>query len=263
MWDNPVQVDWRVGSIELKDNLEQLGVKVKVAGPGKRDELSAGDYCFEGYGPRGLCMVGIERKTLHDIMDCMRSSRFVDKQLTGMLDIYDFSYLVVEGLHRANPHTGILEYGRFQRDGRIWWQELLLGKTRYMWQDLDGYLTTIEQSKIKLLRTNDDWQTARTIKGKHHWFTKCQWHEHQSLRGLYSPPDQFMALEEKDSLVRRWAKELDGIGVEKSMACMGKFRTALDMAQATREEWAEIPGVGPTISRNVWNQIRGFEGKRK
>ena len=254
----PVYVDWRTGSGELLSTLQTVGLRAELAGPGK-GQLEAGDFCFMGYGHRGLCMVGIERKTITDLLGCMRDNRLVDIQFPRMLKLYDHRYLIIEGLNRAHPDTGILQQGWQNRDGKLYWQDVLLGRQRFMWQDFDGFLTTLEHSPVRIRRTYDEWQTARTIRAMHHWYTKCTWDRHKSLKGLYYQPNPVMSLDldEKD-LVRRWAADLRHIGPERSLAVSQKFSTGLELATASVDDW-KIPGViGPVIARRVWQEIRGM-----
>src|SRR5574341_1238250 len=73
--------------------------------------LEYGDVAFSGRGPSGVCTVGVEIKKIPDLVDCIYSGRFAGHQLPGMLDTYDYCYLLVEGATRAGK-LGTLEYRR-------------------------------------------------------------------------------------------------------------------------------------------------------
>ena len=66
-------------------------------------------------------------------------------------------------------------------------------------------------------------------------------------------------MDEKDSPVRIVAKELPGIGVERSIHCVHKWRSVWDMMLALTDDWQAIPGVGPLVSKKIMNFIHGIE----
>lgn len=247
-----LHVDYRKGSGELIPLLESMAV------PTFKDTLPSGDFSFTGNGPKGLCMVGVERKRIKDMLDCMQDSRFVGLQLPRMIEHYDFRYLIVEGIVRPQPETGVLEEHRAGQ-----WREVCLGRQRFNWEALDKFLTTLEHAPIKIRRVGSPHGTAETVTSLYHWWTGKLWHEHKSLSGLYSAAYPTIPLTEKDDWVRAVAKELPGIGPEKSLWASRRWKSIEDMVLATAEEWAELPGVGPVIAAKVVSTIKGREGRKR
>lgn len=250
-----ILVDRRVGSAELVPVLEFQGLKTEIT------DLAFGDIAFEGHGPRGLCMIGIERKVLRDMIQSMRSGRFSAHQLPGMVQTYDFGYLIVEGGFRGNPQTGIIE--EYTRLGQT--RELLLGSTRYMFRELDNYLNSLElRTPIHIKRTLDPNDTAVAVANLYHHWNDKTWDRHRAHTGFYSDSSYVLLSKENDiPLVRRWAKELYLIGWEKSVEVLQRFRTGIEMANAPKSEWLKIPGIGTALADAAYREIRGENVRRK
>jgi ERCC4-type nuclease len=248
----PIIIDRRTGSVELVPLFKGLALPHTVG------ELAYGDFSIEGNTAKGVGLIGIERKRVTDLLQCMCDGRYVGHQLPGMLNYYDHSYLIVEGITRPAPHTGILQYAVEDSAGKTWWRDVTVFKRRrFMWRDFDGFITTLEHSKTKVRRTDNAQMTVATVGSLYHWYTHKKWQEHDSLKALYSTPYAVMTLEDKSSIVRRIAKELGGIGVDKSLAVCMKFRTPFDMITAESTDWMSIPGIGPTIAERVMREIHG------
>lgn len=228
--------------------------------PHQLGRLPFGDFAFEGNGSKGLSMIGIEYKKVNDLISCMCDGRYVGHQLPGMLNYFDHPYLIVEGVTRPDPRSGVLQELVQGKGGNQWWRDTVLGARRgrrFMWRDWDGYLTTLEHGKAKVRRTDNEHMTVETVGSLYHWYTHKKWHEHDSLRALHSLPSAVMTLEDKESIVRRVSKEFVGIGIERSLSAHMRFRTPFDFITATWEELQDIPGVGPTVANKIMRQIHG------
>lgn len=243
-----VMVDDRKGSGEVAPVLRGLKVPVVV------QRLESADFAFEGQGPKGTCLVGVERKRVGELLQSIQSGRFEGEQLPKMMREYDqHIWLIVEGVWRPNPQTGVLEEGL--RGG---WRELRMGAGGFAFCQLDNFLTSMQARvhlKVKYANTVED--TAWIVKGMWQWYRK-PWGQHKSGLVIYTPPPP-AALFFKPNLVRRWAKELNGIGWEKSAAVAAKFPTAIDMVVAPVQEWVTIPGIGRGLALGATRQILGQE----
>ena len=58
------------------------------------------------------------------------------------------------------------------------------------------------------------------------------------------------------SLLRRVAKELPGIGWERSLLVESHWKSIRDMVNATPEEWTQIDGIGKGISKRIDEVLR-------
>lgn len=237
-------------SLDLQPLIEAAGARTKL------DHLPFGDYSFTGNGPLGpgLALIGVERKRIKDLLSSMRTGRLHGHQLPGMLAYYDYCYLIVEGIVRRNPDNGLLEMGT--SGGQ--WREVVLGSSRFMWEQFDHFLCTTEHTPVKVRRTSGARESAETIVSLFHYWNGKLWSEHKSCKVIYTPPDPVIASGELP-LVRRWAKELHGVGYEKCLAVEEKFGTSRVMACAPVSEWLKIPGIGEIIAERAVREICGDE----
>ena len=111
-----ILVDPRAGSRELIPLLEAYGSPRRIPVQLAAEEMPAGDFLFEGNGPYGRVRVGVERKTIPDLINSRDQGRLMGTgkspgQVHKMMEQFDYSWLLVEGIWRGNPETGLLETG--------------------------------------------------------------------------------------------------------------------------------------------------------
>lgn len=242
-----ITIDPREGSKDLEPVLRKLSVPCQLG------TLTAADFAWEGNGSRGPVKVGVERKRLGDALSCMTGGRFAGHQLPLLLREFDYAYLVVEGIWRANPDDGLLE----ERYGSGW-RAVGFGRRRHMHRDLDNWLHSLmTQTSLRVRITHTADQTALMLRNMYHWWRK-PWGDHASLHVVYTPPPP-TAIVLKPGLVRRMAAQLRHIGWDRSAAVATKFRTPLDMALGLKEDWLSIPGIGEGIASSVIRQWQGEE----
>jgi ERCC4-type nuclease len=233
-----------MGSAELAPLIRKCGVKAEVA------ELPFGDFCFDGQGPdgRSVC-IGVERKTLHDMLACIGDHRYAAHQLPGMRSLYDTSILIVEGSWRPHEDGFLMELFRGTS-----WGYCQQGRNKVMYQKLRRYLFSVSFSGVIVLYSRDPQQTAYDLCELFHWFSK-PWHEHMSMlemQNLVLP-----TLNGKPSLVREWAARLSGIGTKKSEAAEKLFKRPIDLALAPQKKWMEIEGIGLKTAIQIVREIQG------
>lgn len=237
-------VDSRTGSKELLPYIRNFKVKSELS------SLLFGDSCFEGNGPKGKIMVGVERKTLHDMLHCIDDSRYSAYQRPGMQAMYDQSYLLVEGLWK--PHeNGFLMEGF---NGSSW------GPCRYrskpvLYSKLRRYLFSMSLSNVTVLYSRDIVQTAFDMCELFHYYQK-KWDQHTSL--LETQKLNLPSLQGKASLVRKWAADIDDVGVKFSESAEGIFKTPLKLAQSSELDWMRVKGIGVATAQSIIRQIWGI-----
>lgn len=240
----PILVDDRIGSKDLLEPLRDIHL------PAYPTQLEYGDVAFEGHGPSGPVMVGIERKRITDLISSKRSGRLAGHQLGGLLRDYQVVYLLVEGAFRPNPNSGVLEV-----PGRGGWDTLRLGSTGFAFSELEGFLVGLENKcNIKIRCTYNRAQSVAWIQTMWTWWG-VEWDAHQSLDVVYTPPPptvQFV----KPSFERRVAAQLEGVGWDKSAAIAAKFESVIEMAAAEEKQWLEVPGIGKTLAKRIVGQFR-------
>jgi ERCC4-type nuclease len=240
-----ILVDPRRGSGELLD-------AIKSKTDATIETLPAGDFAFEGNGPDGRVMVGIERKRLSDALKSITDGRFAGYQLIEMANLYQFIFLVIEGMYRPDRNTGLLEE---YRGGQ--WVPAGHGSRRFMWKDLDHFLMTLQiKTSVKVFRAVTPNETVQVISDLYSWFNDKHWKEHKSHLALHSNPRPVTF--RKPPLRRIVANELPHIGWEKSKLVADRFPNTGLMMQATEQEWQEIDGIGPKIAsdivRTIWSE---------
>jgi ERCC4-type nuclease len=245
-----ILVSSAVGSRELRQPLEQLGHGVEST------SIHYGDACFEGYGPEGLDAIGIERKRLRDMLTCIGDGRY-NAQRVGMEKMYAFSFLILEGVWAPNPH-GVLYRGIEDKQGGIFWTPNWgEGMGIQMYAKLRRYLFSVSLSGVHVLYTRNLYQTAYDIHELFHYFQK-PWRDHKSMLALHQRTVTIPTLNHRASLVRRWAFELEGVGMEKSADAERLFRTPRELANAEESQWMKIPGVGAHTAIDIVKQIGGY-----
>lgn len=236
-----ILVDPRVGSRELLSLIRSKGVKAELS----KEQMDAGDFAFEGKGPDGTCLVGIERKATRDMLQCIRTGRFAGHQLPLLLQMYKFQYLIVEGIFRPNPNDGILEE---PRNGQ--WHPIVVGTSRFMYQELMGALFTYERmTALKVHYTANMLGTASHVVSLYRWWNGKDWSKHRAHTASHNVG--YVEILGQWPFKRRLAKELYKVGAEKSKAVADDFASARDMANANEKRWMKVPGIGKTIAKKI------------
>jgi ERCC4-type nuclease len=211
------------------------------------EQLPYGDFAFEGNGPQGQILVGIERKTLSDMLNCIDDARYVGQKV-GMRKMYRVSILMIEGVWKPDTLTGYL----MECIATLTWKPLRYRSQMTRYSKLFRYLLTVQLSGVCVIWTRDIEHTAYNIIECYHYFQK-KWEDHTSLMEIHRM--NLPELNGKPSLVRRWASDLDDIGVKYSQIAEGLFRTPIRLATADESAWLRIKGIGIGTAQNIIRQI--------
>lgn len=246
-----IYVDYREkpGKRDKKDLVElirRIGVKAETI------ELPFGDMALEGNGPKGTVSIGIERKRLHDMLTCIDDSRYSAHQLVGMKQLYspNCQFLLVEGMWRPHDPGGYIMEG----DTKGGWWVCKPGGRPVLYSKLRRYLLSVAMSGVHVLFTRDMFQTAYDVCELYHWFQK-KWNQHTAL--LEKQKMLIPSLSGKPPLVRRWAEEIEGVGLVHGDAAVKLFKTPIALANSDWEEWASIPRIGKPTALDIVAQIEG------
>lgn len=224
----------------------KLGVKAEVT------DLQYGDIAFEGHGPDGDIAIGIERKTLHDMLNCIDDARLAGHQLIGMRQLYKPTVLLLEGHWKPHDPQGMLMEGF---NGGNTWGFCKYRSQRTMYSKLYRYLISVSLTGVIITRSRDLFQTAYDCCEWYHYFQK-PWNQHRSQREIHKVA--LPSMRHKPALVRRWAAALEDVGVELSERAERVFRSPIKLANADESEWLRVPGVGvktaQAIVREIWKR---------
>lgn len=253
-----IQIDNRAGSADLAPLLRGLQVQVSLT------RLEFGDIAWLGLAQNGAPVnVGVEFKSLNDILACIVSGRFAGHQLPGMLRCYDDIYLLVYGEWRRRATDGVLEQRRDGRHGGQYWAEAGGGQRRWLWRDLESWFMTMQiMGSLRVIRVPSPEDAAHWLKMAYGWYQR---EEHKSHLVMYSSKELYadQAMLIKPPLVRRVAAELPHIGLKRSAAVAARFKSVLEMAEAPEQVWMNLmvddnKRLG-TRGATVYRSIRGAE----
>ena len=224
-----ISIDSRVGSVELVDHLPAELCNVT--------QLEFADFAFTGRGPKGVpWLVGIERKTVGDLISCIVSGRFSGHQVPGLLQNYNTVYLIVEGLIKCDLTNGVVK----QRRGGGW-EPVSYDSRQHSCHELIGYLNTITvKTGIMIWQTSSMRETAQYIKSLYRWWTVKDYDEHRA----HIQPIRTMAV-----------GKLDGIGTSKAINAAGYFGTVHRMVHAVEDDWKEVDGIGNVLAKRIVHQF--------
>lgn len=247
-----IRLDDRVGSGELLPLFRPFGVSVEKV------RLEFGDLCWQGNGPKGLCMVGVERKRIDDLVQSMQSGRLSGHQLPGMVENYDFGYLVVEGFWKADPQTG----------------ELLVSMGRDRWvkrgiqvRAIHNYLFGLSlRAGMLVWRTGTDRETVEFVVDQYRMWTEKRWDEHKAHEQVYTGGASMDLSEEQreggggrrlylnvkpPTNAELLASVMPGLGKKLAYRVGKKFGTPMQMMLAEADRWAEVKGVSVKMGQRL------------
>lgn len=251
-------IDDRTGSKDLLPYLKRLGV------PADLGRLEFADLAFPGRGPQeSVVMVGLEVKTIGDVVQCMTSGRFAAHQLPGLIANYEEPWLIIEGHWRPSA-DGSLEV-RSGSDSRHYWFKLKTGRREWMWREVQGWVCTMMTlGGIRVWQTHDRNETARACASIYHWWVDKAFEDHKSLqtfldyKGSMGSRKGQAAMLRAPSFARRIYKELPGVGWERSLLAEDAFSCVQDAVNADVSSWARIDGIGPKTAEKI---VRALKGK--
>lgn len=246
-----VILDSRIGSSDLLTYFQLHDVHAELG------TLEFGDAAFAGNGREGDCLCVVERKRLSDMVNSMRDRRFAGHQLPGLLENYDFVWLVVEGAVEAGPH------GELMKLNGQGWTPFYTGSRGIQYSELSSYLTSLELrawtkggEPLRVKRTNGPKETVAWIVALYHNFQKT-WNQHTAHKEIYAPVTSHQRrgmIRREPSLVQKMACQIPGVD-QMAEDVAKAFRTPEDMVRAGVEEWAN---VSVTVHRKT-----GKDGKQK
>lgn len=241
-------VDDRTGSEDLLPLLRKRGV------PAELGRLEFGDISFIGNGPDEMPIaVGIEVKKVSDVLKCITDGRFAGHQLPGMIQCYQYAWLLMEGGIRPDMITGLLQ----SDGGKGYWHNASVGGRTFMYRDLDHWLMTMEiRGGIRIVKTKNRYETAQWLADLYHWWTDKEWEQHRShlAPNDSGQPDTRMFI--RPTVTRRIAAQLAGIGWDKAGKLAATFGTPADLLLATEADLQRVDGIGPKLAKSIVTEIQ-------
>ena len=201
----------------------------------KISHLEFADFAFDGNGPDGPVMVGIERKTVSDLINSINSGRLSSRQVPGVMQSYNIGCLLIEGKLHANA-DGMVVVGRSRK------RKMRIGAVQ-------GYLATMRWvCGMDILQTEGPEDTVNNVCCWAKWWEK-PWSahsSHQAVSGLTLPGDSIWG--PKMNTVSRMAYQISGLGLKRARAAGVVFGSVREMVMAGEDEWRKVPGIGKMLA---------------
>lgn len=237
-----IQIDNRKGSAELQPH---------ISAPTTLARLEFADFAFLGNGPDSPVSIGIERKALRDLVSSIISGRLSGHQLIGLMNSYDYVYIVVDGPFK----TGNDGYIRVPQ-GRKNWAALTVGSKPVPRALLDSYLNSLLVTcgiYHEFLWTNK--LTGQWLTSLYKWWQK-PWSSHKAHLGFHTPPPK-KTMFKKPTLVHRMIKEIDKVGWDKGLAISKKFSSIAEIVMSSEKDLMKVDGVGKILAKRIRNALWG------
>lgn len=218
----------------------------KLESPHEIRSLLFGDYQFLGGVPGGYGMIGVERKTISDLISSIKDGRLAGRQIPGLAQTCQVYFLLVEGIWKEN-HRGYVS----MLQGKNWIDFQMKANS------LRGFLISAScLMGARIIRTQSRLDTSKTLDSLFNWFQK-DWEDHRSAQVLAATPEGPAAdLGVGLSLVGRMVSQIPGIGYEKALKVSQEFKTPKEMMDAKVTDWQGVPGIGRKLAAACWDAIR-------
>lgn len=235
-----VFVDDRIGSRDLAAPLQKAGLDVELV------RLPFADVAFEGRGNGGRPVnIGVELKVVQDLASSLRTGRLSGHQVPGLVQEYDYQWLVVEGQYgadRAGALTVIRRGHTHRAHGALTLDEV------------EGRLLTLElQMGLHVRHTAARWQTLRFLIRLYRWWTDTNKDDHRSHLTPHVAPTLVQL-----SDLRCVLSQIPGVGRVVSKAAETQFRTLARAVTATVDEWATLDCGGRKLGKKTATRVVQF-----
>lgn len=240
----PLFIDDRAGSKDLMrwlcDDTTEL------------TRLDFGDAMVIGNGPEALVTIGVEVKSVTDLLQSASTGRLAGHQLPGLLAGHDLSWLLTYGPYRPGP-GGVLQV----LSGKGGWRSYKIGPRLIPYTYIEGFLFDVVATGCRHKHVYNAEEAAYWLKTLHRWWSK-RWVEHKGLKQFDKSKDLSLlpGMDAQTAQVARTAATLPGIGFDRACAVANHFATIESMVYATVDEWQAVPGVGKVIAQAVHRAIR-------
>lgn len=244
---NPVLIDNRAGSVDL--------IKYKpLDETGELCRLDYGDVLIVGNGATDNVLVGIEVKSIWDLLSSVSTGRLQATQVTGMLEQFDVCWLLYYGEYRPAIRDGRLQVKKGEQ-----WKGFSIGSREVPYGYLEGLLFDLAVLNVHVKHVRDIREAAIWIGCLHRWWSK-PWAKHKGMRcfdesvkmnGEVARASIMPRLDDKTLFRARVAKEFPGMGYERAVKAAEYFGSVKEMVNASSDEWVKVDGIGKVIAKAV------------
>jgi ERCC4-type nuclease len=237
-------VDDRAGSREL--------VRYEpVKSLGELTRLDSADVALAGNGPDGAVLIGVEVKSVWDLVSSANTGRLQATQVPAMLEEYDVSWLLTHGGYRAANDGRLMIYSGNR------WRGFKLGKRPVPYGYVEALLLDLAAMSIHIKHAGSVNEAAQWLGVLHRWWNK-PWDKHRGMRTLDKSHDVGLMphMTAEQQLRAKVAAQLPGVGFERAIAAARYFDSVLAMVNAHPAEWERVEGIGKVIAKAVAEAVR-------
>lgn len=239
--------------IDDRDGSRELAFSDTLRSMCDLQRLEFGDVMLTGHGPVGQISVGVEVKSVHDLLSSLDTGRLQGHQLPGMFKTYDQSWLLIYGYARASE-SNHLEL----RSNRGTWYTYKMGPRPMPWSYIEGWLLTAQMlTPLRIKWVANKEEAAKWIAVLDGWLAK-PWEKHKGMQAfnrsgdVAAPP----GADPTEAQMAKVAAALPGVGWTRGWAAARHFTSIESMINAPASEWEQIPKFGPVLSKSVRRTIR-------
>jgi ERCC4-type nuclease len=239
-----ILVDDRIGSVHYAEHISNSVIT----------RLDSADIAFDGNG----ITIGIEVKKIMDAVQCMYSGRLTDHQIPLMRKSYDRCYILIEGVYRACPKSGVLQYLRmFEEKGQGIqagrWVDAASGIRRLMYSSFVSWTTTLGLiGGTVIVNSTSLESTVATIMALYSWYQR---ENHKSFKTMDETTESEVLT--RPTILRRMIALLPRIGWDRSGILAKRFISVADMVNAPPEKWLIEKQIGMETASKIVAILNG------
>lgn len=222
--------------------------------PAKIARLQYADAAFTGHGPTSSrVLVGIERKTVSEILTAMRDAhgRFTGHQLPGLLRRYDYVYLLVEGSTFCAADGILASHTGGYMPQRVTYESY----TRFL-------ISLAVKGTLFVEHTDNLRSSVYFLHALYGWWQK-PYASHKSIFKVEAVAPDHAILDER-TVRRQTFAQFPGVGWERSKRVSKYFPSIAAAVNASEDEWMRALGIakGQKIVRTLMNTLHARDEKR-
>jgi ERCC4-type nuclease len=238
---------------------------------GELCRLDSADVAIPGNGPNGPVVIGIELKSISDLLSSTDRGRLQATQIPDMIGTYDINWILYYGITRPSPDGASLQIlrARYKNEQGKWkwrsatsfdicaslplyWGNYQVGGRDVNYGYLESLILAITDMGFRVKQVSGVQEAAAWIGVVSRRYSKS-WEKHRVMRTL-DHSGQVALPPELDRGVKqriRFAETLPGIRFERAVEAAKHFTSVREMANAPAEEWQKVPKIGKIIAQSV------------
>lgn len=241
--------------IDPRDGSKELMRWEPVKSSAELCQMDFGDALICGKGANSTIMVGIEVKSIWDLISSIDTGRLQATQLPGLIRSYDITALLYYGQTRLG-RNGELELWRPHGKQRGW-NVFKLGTRPVPYGYLEAFLWEVAVLGIHVQHVEDERTAAAWLGVVHRWWSR-EWSDHKAMRTLDRSRDISLMPHMNPATLQRVkvAAQLPAIGFDRATNAAEYFPSVRAMINADADEWVKVKGVGKTIAKAIIDAVR-------